>query len=297
MAFLAAPPAAAQVPWQVDRPVQARITADFADRRISESSGVAASRRLPGVLWTQNDSGNPPFVFATDTAGRTLGTFELDGARNVDWEDIALGPCGSGTCLYLADTGDNRERRRFVTVYRVEEPDLPSKHPRREAELGPVEALSFRYPDGPHDVEAMWVAPNEDVHLVSKGRSGPVRHYRVPAAAWKSHQPVVAQLMESLPIAVRTRSDRVTGAGLSPDSGMVAVRTYTTVYFFLLADDGRLRLPSDPLACDVRGLGPQGEGVSWLDARRLVLTSEESLLPAGTIAVAECPLPARVARQ
>jgi hypothetical protein len=77
----------------------------------------------------------------------------------------------------------------------------------------------------------------------------------------------------------------------------VAIRTYSTVYFFSLAPDGRLRVPSDPLACDVRGLGVQGEGVAWLDSRRLVLTSERSLMPAGTIAVAQCPLPSPVVQR
>jgi hypothetical protein len=295
--ILAAPPAAAQVPWKLERPAGARITANFADPRISESSGVAASRDHPGVLWTQNDSGNPPFVYATDTTGASLGTFGLRGAQNRDWEDIALGPCGATTCIYLADTGDNRELRPFVTLYRVPEPPLIAKRPRREVEIGPTEAVSFRYPDGPHDVEAMWVAPNGDVHLVSKGRSGPVRHYRVPTAAWKLRRPTTAQLIERLPIAVRTRSDQVTGAALSPDGRTVAIRSYWTVYFFFPAQDGRLQVPSEPLACDVRGLGAQGEGVSWLDDRRLVLTSERSLLPAGTIAVARCPLPSPMAQR
>jgi len=295
--ILAAPPAAVQSAWKVERPVNARITARFADGRISESSGAAVSRRTPGVVWTQNDSGNPPFVFATDTTGAPRGTFRLRGAQNRDWEDIALGPCGIPTCLYLADTGDNRERQPFVTLYRVPEPALPATHPRQPMDVGPIEAVSFRYPDGPHDVEAMWVMPNGDVHLVSKGRSGPIRHYRVPAAAWKLPGPTTAQLLEALPIAVRSRSDRVTGAGLSPDAQTVAIRSYSTVYFFFLSRDGRLQVPRDPLACNVRGLGVQGEGVSWLDGRRLVLTSEQSLLPAGTIAVAECRLPSPVAQR
>jgi len=297
VAFLAAPPAAAQIPWRLEHPIQARITGNFADGRISESSGVAASRRVPGLLWTQNDSGNPPFVFATDTTGASRGTFGLRGAQNEDWEDISLGPCGKLTCLYLADTGDNRERRPFATVYRVPEPSLPATHPRERVAVGPAQSVSFRYPDGPHDVEAMWIAPNGDVHLVSKGRSGPVEHFRVPAAAWGSRKLSTAQLVERLPITVRSRSDRVTGAALSPDSRLVAIRTYSTVYFFVPGDDGRLRVPGEAIACDVRGLGVQGEGVSWLDARRLALTSEQSLLPAGTIAVAQCPLPSPFAKR
>lgn len=296
--ILGAPSAtAAQTPWKLERPVEGRVTGTFRDGHIDESSGVAASRQHPGVLWTHNDSGDGPLVYATDTTGAALGTFRVHGGQNRDWEDLALGPCGAAICLYLADTGDNRERQRSVALYRVPEPEIRPKHPRRIIDTAPAEAVAVRYPDGPHDVEALWVAPNGDVHLVSKGRSGPIRHYRVPAAAWASGRPVTAELVERLPIAIQSRLDYVTGAGLSPDARTVAIRTYSTVYFFFPSRDGHLEVPSEPLACDVRGLGIQGEGISWLDRRRLVLTSERSILPAGTIAVAECPLPVPVAQR
>ncbi len=289
--------AAAQSSWRLERPIVAHRTGTFADPRIGESSGVAASRRSPGVLWTHNDSGDPPYVFATDTSGAALGAFSVTRARNVDWEDIALGPCAGATCLYLADTGDNNERRRSVALYRVPEPDLPAHYPLRVRPTAAAQAVIFGYPDGPHDVEAMWVAPNEDVHLVTKGRTGRVRHYRVPRAAWSLSRPVVAELLEPLPIFVRSELDRVTGAALSPDGRTVVVRTYSEAYFFFPTPNGRLGVPADPIACDVLALGIQGEGVSWLDDRSLVLTSERAILPAGTLAVAQCPLPQPVARR
>lgn len=37
-----------------------------------------------------------------------------------DWEDIAVGPCGSTSCIYIADTGSTGTS----DVYRVEEPDF-----------------------------------------------------------------------------------------------------------------------------------------------------------------------------
>ena len=84
-----------------------RRTGTFAHPLLDESSGVAASRRQPGVLWTMNDSGNDAWIFATDTMGRDHGALAVADARNRDWEAIALGPCGTQECLYIADTGDN----------------------------------------------------------------------------------------------------------------------------------------------------------------------------------------------
>ena len=283
--------AAAQSQWRLERPLEAHRTGVFLDARVTESSGVAVSRRSPGVLWTHNDSGDPSYLFATDTTGAVRGTFSVTGARNIDWEDIALGPCEGSSCLYLADTGDNRERRGSVSVYRVPEPDLPADRPKRVRPTARAHALTFRYPDGPHDVEAMWVSPAGDVHLVTKGRSGPVRHYRISAAAWTSGRPVVPELVERLPLPVRSKLDLVTAAALSPDGRIVAVRTYGAVYFFLATGTGRLEAHPVSRGCDVRSLGIQGEGVGWLNEEVLVLTSERAILPAGTIAVTRCALP------
>jgi hypothetical protein len=55
---------------------------------IRESSGLSASE-CQDVLWTHNDSGNDPLVYAMSTEGRHLGTWRVDGAQNVDWESVA----------------------------------------------------------------------------------------------------------------------------------------------------------------------------------------------------------------
>src|SRR4051794_6987818 len=41
-------------------------------REITESSGLAASRKHPGVFWTHNDSGNGPYIFAITRDGHLL---------------------------------------------------------------------------------------------------------------------------------------------------------------------------------------------------------------------------------
>ena len=72
------------------------LTARFRSPRVRESSGVAVSRAHRGVLWTHNDSGDDAYVYATDLAGTDRGVVRIRGARAVDWEDIALGPCPTG---------------------------------------------------------------------------------------------------------------------------------------------------------------------------------------------------------
>ena len=66
------------------------------DSRITESSGLAASRAHPGIYWTHNDSDDGPYVYAVDSAsGRTVARVTLTGiGKPRDVEAISLGPDG-----------------------------------------------------------------------------------------------------------------------------------------------------------------------------------------------------------
>src|SRR5687768_16972037 len=144
-------------------------------RELPEASGVAAGRRTPGVLWAHNDSGDP-VIFALDSLGAVKGRVRVTGARVDDWEDIAVGPCPQGSCVYIADIGDNNGSRKQITLYRVAEP-APG-----DAASAPAEVFHARYPDGPHDAESLFVTGDADVFLITKGDPGPVALYRFPRA-------------------------------------------------------------------------------------------------------------------
>lgn len=270
---------------------EARRTGTFQDRRLLESSGVVTSRKHPGLLWTMNDSGGEAALFLVDTAGITLATYAVPNAVNTDWEALGRGPCGKRECIYIGDTGDNGRDRRSVTLYRTPEPNPP-----RAGEKGwsgtaaKPEALEVRYPDGSHDVEAMYVEPDESVALITKGRSGGALVFRVPGSAWGERRPVVALRSDSLPIPIGFLTGRlVTDAALAPDGHRVAVRTYRDIWFFTRDTTGRLTPDPTRPVCDIAGLEPQGEGIDWWDESTLVLTSERGLFPAGTITLIRCP--------
>jgi hypothetical protein len=285
MSGVLAPSVDAQAGWQVRRPLEARRSGTFQNPRLTESSGVVASRRYPGVFWTFNDSGNPAELFATDSTGRDFGTFKVTGAQNYDWEAIARGACGNTECLYIADTGDNDEVRRSVRLYRVAEP-APSLGARRVS--GRAEVLDLRYPDGPHDVEAAVVTPDGAVLLVTKGRSRGIREFRVPATSW-GRKMATAEPLGRLAIASgRGYRGLVTDATLSPDGTEVAVRTYSEIFFYRLGAGDALQ----PLgtACDVTGLELQGEGITWLPDDDFLLTSEGGFGVPGTLTKVRCRL-------
>ena len=276
-----------------------------------ENSGATLSGVQPGVFFIINDSGNDPLLFALDTTGADRGVWRVTGARNLDWEAVSVGPCGApgvataaaqsatvpNECVYIGDVGDNGAQRRDRTIYRVAEPAAQTV-----GFVGSVAAQSvvYRYSDGPHDVEAMYVAPNGSIFLITKRqlRSGdglrrPALVFEVPASAWDSAGvPSVARLVDSLPIVPGSAPRRqITDAALSPDGRRLAVRTYTQIFVFATdSATGRVDHDASPGVCTLAPLGrSQGEGLAWYGhGDRLVVTSEGQSSPMFAV---NCPMP------
>src|SRR5688500_9950833 len=76
-------------------------------KALSESSGLAASRKHEGVFWSANDSGNDPVLYAMTGEGASVAEFPVD-ATNTDWEDLATDDAGH---LYVAGVGNNARDR------------------------------------------------------------------------------------------------------------------------------------------------------------------------------------------
>lgn len=291
LVVLLATPAAAQSAWTLSPPTAVIPLGHFRDTTLTEASAAAASRTQPGVIWTLNDSGNPPWLYAVDTAGRTLGTFLVVGAQNFDWETLTVSPCPAGSCLIIGDIGDNPETRPSVRLYRIPEPPVPDAAVAGLIPTAPAESLSLRYPDGPHDVEAIYADASGDLFLVSKGRSKGIWLFRLPADAWSAGGTAAPERLDSLPITPDISYGQwISDAALSPDGRRVAVRTYSAVFFFAVGPGGRLT-PDRWQECFFGDLEPQGEGITWLDDRRLLLTGESSPTMAGPLFILECGHP------
>jgi hypothetical protein len=236
-------------------------------QEVAETSGLAESRVRPGVFWTHNDSGGDPVLYAVNAAGQLLGTVRVTGAEAKDWEDIAVGPCPAGSCIYIGDTGDNNGRRKDVEVYRVPEP-APTA-----AATAPAERFKLRYPQEPRDSEALFVLPDGTLYLVTKGRQQAVELFRA-AAPLRPGTTSVLRRVSGLSTSEPGRINQVTGAAATQDGRLVAVRTYTGLYVFRTAD---LLSGDEPAAerVDLAPLDePQGEAVEIRNDGTVFLTSE-----------------------
>jgi hypothetical protein len=128
--------------------LRATTAGQVGSKALTETSGVAASRDNPGVLWAHNDSGDTARVFAMTTSGQHLGWFTLGGAAAIDWEDMPIGPGPQAgrSYLYLADIGDNNHARPSIVVYRVPEPSVNVQQPPGDGQvLANVEAIGLQY--------------------------------------------------------------------------------------------------------------------------------------------------------
>jgi hypothetical protein len=258
--------------------------ATVTDPDITESSGVVASRRYPGWYWTHNDSGDGPRVFLFDLQGTVRARVTVEGANAIDWEDIAMGPGPRRGAFYLyaGDIGDNERNRHEVQVYRFAEPTVGVR-----AAPG-AERFRFRYPDRPHDAEALLVHPKSgDLYIVTKAKGedtetlvfkakAPLRAGDVTTLARVAslHFPGESPLMLLI--------GRVTGGDVAPDGRRLMLCDYQRGWEYTM--------PAAAMTFDdIWGVEPspvdlgqrkQGESVCYrLDGQAVIATSEGTPMP------------------
>ena len=200
----------------------------------------------------------------------------MEGAKNIDWEDLASFELGGQQYLLVADTGDNGGRRKDFVLHVFEEPqDLAG------GTLRPAWSIRARWPDGPRDCEAVAVdTAAGQVLLVSKKRSPP-ELFALPLARPASSSPArdwrearrigrLAQVPQASADLQRTDPrlaklfPHVTAADLAPDGLTLAVLTYGSVLFYR-------RSPGEEWGCAVARapeihdvpLIPQAEALAW----------------------------------
>jgi PKD repeat protein len=202
-----------------------------------EASGIAPSRKNPGVLWVNNDSGDSARLFAMTEEARHLGIYNIVGASAYDWEDIAVGPGPEAGAhyIYVADIGDNAKARAYVVVYRVPEPAVDPGSPAGTQDVAGAVRLEMVYPEGPSDAEAMFVDPRtSDIFIVTKRSDGNSRVYRNPApqtGGVRVTMDLVATL--SFGTAELPGSTLVTAADASPLGNWILLKTYSNAYLWL----------------------------------------------------------------
>ncbi len=265
-------------------------------KTIDEASGLAASRRHPEILWTINDSGDRPVLYALSTKGAYAGKIHIDDAQNRDWEDLAAFRYGKKPYLVVGDVGDNAARRDYCTLYVIEEPDIIGLEVLKKARVKPAWRIDFRYEDGPCDCESIAVdVAARRILLLSKRTEPPVL-YALPLFAPNKRSVVVARKLATTPHLKKAgRSSpspsglhhlhpyryQPTGMDISPDNRQAAVLTYQFIYLYQRPKERNWEvvLSGLPKILELPEL-EQAESICFsVDGRYLFVTSEKCPAP------------------
>jgi len=197
---------------------------------VTETSGLASSRKNPGVLYAHNDSGDSARVFALDSKGALLGEIAFGGATAVDWEDMAVGPCAEGSCVWIGDVGDNGKSRSNYALYSIPEPTLDGKTFAKTTIA--AHKFPFSYPDGKWNCETLLVHPTTgEIFVVTKDSTIDGGVYRFPAKL----VPGTPVTLEKVGSAKGTNKNLVTGGDISPCGDRILLRTYGPLYEYTIA--------------------------------------------------------------
>jgi hypothetical protein len=272
----AGPGATAPAPRHAGAPVSV-VRCHVTDPRLTELSGLVV---IGERMLAMSDGGDHVAVYALDQRCRIVEVHTAP-VDPYDPEDLAV---AADRTVWLSDTGDNRRDRATVALIAL--------HPD-----GSTGVFRMTYPDGPHDAEALLLAPDGIPYVVTKDllgvagvyrpltalvRGGTVRLGKVstvrlhPTGTPGGPVGTVGQLM-------------ITGGAISADGRRLALRTYTDAYVWPLAgSDVVAALTTAPQRIALPP-SPQGEAISFsADSRSLVVASEQ--LPSA-VTVVSIPAP------
>jgi len=197
------------------------------DPSLNEVSGIAASYGMPGALWVEEDSGNPSVISLLGSDGKYLGSMSLNKITDRDWEDMssAPGPTDGLHYIYLADIGDNDKKYPTKYIYRFPEPPVSLGTTPFQNSISTFDIISFSFPDGVKNAEAVMVDPStKDIYVISKesDKAG-VYIASYPQPIGKNF---VLTKVGTLPFI------KVTAADISPDGTEIVIKNYTQIYYW-----------------------------------------------------------------
>lgn len=267
-------------PTQTPNPVTNVVESNFAEYeergimdnpQLNEASGLVASRKNIGYLWTHNDSGDENRIFLIDSFGKGKREFKLQGAENRDWEDMGIvSEADASATLYLADFGDNNANYSSYALYWCKEPVVDANTPLTNT-ITQVSKLTFTLSDGARDMECLLVdQKTKDIFIISK-RENNKRLYKISAASVVAGGTAKAEFIRELDFSKPLGTDPklvtvafITGGAISTDNSEILVKNYFEVYYWKRKTGESISdaLSRAPKTVPYK-MEPQGEGIAF----------------------------------
>lgn len=238
------------------------------DKRLTEISGLAVSKKNEGIFWVHNDSGNDSEIYGINQDGEIIGIIRFPEKENFDWEDIALGngPEDNTDYIYIANTGDNYQIRKIYNILRLKEPDLDKNIKEQIIEVKNYDTIYFVYPDGSHDCEALFIDnKTKDLYIITK-RDTLANLYLLPYPQLTGLNTInnakfVTQTKLGFNRTKKT-SSWICAADLSRDGNHLIVKSYDSIYYYKIDSNLKYKLQDQPYYLHYIP-EPQGESVAF----------------------------------
>lgn len=241
-------------------------------KEVEETSGLFFHN---GRLWTHNDSGNKPILFALDTTTfQVVQKITLAHVKNIDWEDV----CTDGKSVFVGDIGNNRGNRKDLKVYTFPLSAIPDEG---DATVT-VDSILFRYADQTNfekrkykhdfDCEAFF-ATDDCLYLLAKGwATGTTRLYRLP----KTPGSYVVEMINGF-----DSQGLITGADYDRENHILVIVGYVKslwkpfMYIIFDFDETGVKLPNRRFEMPQLA-GAQMEGICFFKEGRCYVSAETS---------------------
>lgn len=214
------------------------------NKKINESSGLACSTRDKKILWTHNDSGHMPIIYAMNTRGENLAVFHIEDIVSYDWEDMDAFEYQGSHFLLIADTGDNRGMRWDYKIHIIKEPVLNKTN---YSAITASWTLTYVYEDGrSYDVESVAVDILRNKIILLTKRTSHAIIFELPLKPSVSNSSGIAEIQTAVKVGEFKEIVNPSALDISSDGKRMSINTYKRIHRFH------------------RGLSKEGQYGHWL---------------------------------
>lgn len=239
-------------------------------KTLKEVSGTEVIQNS-NIIWMLNDGGNKPKLYAVSEKGKIEKDIYIK-AKNRDWEDLTSDDDGN---LYIGDFGNNNNKRKNLTILRVDKKYLDKKN-------AEVDKIKFKYPnqhkyppkkkDRFFDTESFFYFDNH-LYIFTKSRVkdkyGKTFLYRIPAKKGDYVAEFIGEYENC-----KDLECWITSADISSDGKTVVLLSQKNILLFSNFKDDNF------LSGDVRKIElkhrSQKEGICFKDNNTLLITDERA---------------------
>jgi hypothetical protein len=236
-----------------------------------EVSGIIKSHKVENQFWVHGDSGQKDNIYPINRDGEVLGEkkegIEIDGAKNKDWEDIAIDEQGN---LIIADVGNNCRCRNDLKLFVIPEPDVDDENQKVGREY------DIKYPKRNTLGELLWKeSPDAEAVFVMGGKIRIITKERTTGRLYTLENPSEGKENLLTETAEFKFGRRVTAADYSAEHSLLAVLTTSSLWLFEVSSNQGV---FDGKKSETRFKGVKQIEAITFDGDGLIITEEEGEL-------------------